>query len=249
MKIDKEKCFDLDNRVAIYACVFRSLIDAFYALHINFQFRTGFIAPSSRVFGRAELNADPKVIAKRYLFSYFIIDILSILPLPQVLVFIVIPSLKTQVPSVMKEMLKAVVFSQYVPRLIRIYPLYIGVTRSSGVLEIVWFRAAYNLFLYMLASHVVGALWYLFAIQREGDCWQKMCKEQEDCRSKISTAEITTFLGEILYCFWWGLRNLSSLGQNLQTGTFVLEILFAVSISISGLVLFALLIGNFQVII
>jgi len=84
-KIDGENlCFGLDNRVAIYACVFRTLIDAFYALHIIFQFRTGFIAPSSRVFGRGELNVDPKAIAKRYLFSYFIIDILSILPLPQV---------------------------------------------------------------------------------------------------------------------------------------------------------------------
>jgi cyclic nucleotide gated channel len=79
-----EKCLDLDDTLAIYACVFRSFIDAFYALHIIFQFRTGFIAPSSRVFGRGELNDDPKAIAKRYLFSYFIIDILSILPLPQV---------------------------------------------------------------------------------------------------------------------------------------------------------------------
>jgi cyclic nucleotide gated channel len=82
--VDENRCFDLDDRVAKYTCVFRTFIDAFYALHIIFQFRTGFIAPSSRVFGRGELNVDPKAIAKRYLFSYFIIDFLSILPLPQV---------------------------------------------------------------------------------------------------------------------------------------------------------------------
>ncbi|XP_062154991.1 cyclic nucleotide-gated ion channel 1-like [Alnus glutinosa] len=297
MKIDGENlCFGLDNRVAIYACVFRTLIDAFYALHIIFQFYTGFIAPSSRVFGRGELNVDPKAIAKRYLFSYFIIDILSILPLPQVLVFSIIPYMKTKTncPSVMKEMLKATVFSQYVPRLMRIYPLYIEVTRTSGILiEIAWVGAAYNLFLYMLASHVVGAFWYLFAIEREEHCWHKKCKEifGNDCLRKnfycghnrtyasnkniseacpfIDPDNITDpnvfnfgifndalssrvvesrahFSTKFFYCFWWGLRNLSSLGQNLKTSTFVAEIFFAIAISIAGLVLFAFLIGNMQ---
>lgn len=40
----------------------------------------------------------------------------------------------------------------------------------------------------------------------------------------------------------------SSLGQNLKTSTFVVEVVFAVGISIFGLVLFSLLIGNMQVI-
>jgi cyclic nucleotide gated channel len=77
---DVDKCFDLDNTVAIFT-------DAFYALHIFFQFRTGFVAPSSLVFGRGNLVDDPKAIAKRYLLTYFIIDILSILPLPQVCIW------------------------------------------------------------------------------------------------------------------------------------------------------------------
>ena len=81
---DKDKCLDLDETLTIIVCVLRSLFDAFYALHIIFQFRTGFIAPSSRVFGRGEIINDPVAIAKRYLSTYFFIDILSILPLPQV---------------------------------------------------------------------------------------------------------------------------------------------------------------------
>ena len=55
------------------------------------------------------------------------------------------------------------------------------------------------------------------------------------------------FPKKFFYCFWWGLRNLSALGQNLKTSTFVEEILFAVVICIAGLVLFSLLIGNMQV--
>ena len=76
-------CLDLDDRLQIVACVLRTLIDVFYILHIIFQFRTGFVAPSSRVFGDGVLIDDSSVIAKRYL-PYFVIDILSILPLPQV---------------------------------------------------------------------------------------------------------------------------------------------------------------------
>ena len=73
----------------------------------------------------------------------------------EVVRFLIIPSMKTEVPLVMKEMLKSVIFSQYVPRLLRIYPLYVEVTRTSGILtQTAWAGAAYNLSLYMLASHV-----------------------------------------------------------------------------------------------
>jgi cyclic nucleotide gated channel len=74
----------LNGTLKITASVLRTFFDLFYILRIVFQFRTGFIAPSSRVFGRGEPVDDPFAIAMRYLSSHFIIDILSILPLPQV---------------------------------------------------------------------------------------------------------------------------------------------------------------------
>jgi len=81
---DGKKCLSLDRTMEITASVLRSFTDIFYILHIIFQFRTGFIAPSSRVFGRGVLVEDTWAIAKRYLSSYFLIDILAVLPLPQV---------------------------------------------------------------------------------------------------------------------------------------------------------------------
>jgi cyclic nucleotide gated channel len=74
----------LDEALQTTASVLRTFFDLFYILRVIFQFRTGFIAPSSRVFGRGELVDDPVAIMKRYLSSHFIIDILSIIPLPQV---------------------------------------------------------------------------------------------------------------------------------------------------------------------
>ncbi|CAN6710807.1 unnamed protein product [Malus baccata var. baccata] len=286
------KCVGLDRRLQIIACVLRSFTDIFHVLHIIFQFRTGFIAPSSRVFGRGELIDDPVAIAKRYLSSYFIIDILAILPLPQVVVFIVIPTISLPVSLVAKDLMKFVIVAQYVPRFWRIYPLYKEVTRTSGFLtETAWAGAAFNLLLYMLASHIVGAFWYLFSVEREYRCWRdqcngdRLCKKFLYCDSKHDTdasfvanknascpfidpgdiknssvfnfgiyydalasgvVETRDFPKKLSFCFWWGLRNLSSLGQNLKTSTFVWEMVFAVTISILGLVLFSLLIGNMQ---
>ncbi|KAG8381161.1 hypothetical protein BUALT_Bualt06G0093600 [Buddleja alternifolia] len=283
---DDKKCLDLDRKLELTASILRSFTDIFYLIHIIFQFRTGFIAPSSRVFGRGVLVEDSWEIAKRYLSSYFIIDVLAVLPLPQVVILIIIPMLKGARSLNTKNLLKFVVILQYIPRFLRMYPLYKEVTRTSGILtETAWAGAAFNLFLYMLASHVLGAFWYLFSIERETTCWERACRDDSACRHasfycggdhtgftqilnascpiqpvnttpfdfgifldalQSGVVESKDFPAKFFYCFWWGLQNLSSLGQNLKTSTFVWEICFAVSISISGLVLFSFLIGNMQ---
>lgn len=286
----QDKCLDLDRKMEIVACVLRTSVDAFYILRIVFQFRTGFIAPSSRVFGRGELVEDPALIARRYLTSNFMIDALSILPVPQIVVLIILPSVKGPVPLVAKDLLKYVIIIQYVPRIIRVYPvLYREITRTSGILtETAWAGAVFNLVLYMLASHIIGAFWYLLAIEREYRCWYGACKKKVACDTtylycgdhhrnntfltescpfikpddikdpsvfnfgifigalESGVVESKDFPRKFFYCFWWGLRNLSSLGQNLKTSTFVVETLFAIFISILGLFLFSLLIGNMQ---
>ncbi|MBA0679839.1 hypothetical protein Goari_011585 [Gossypium aridum] len=152
---DDKKCLVLDEKMEITAGVLRSFTDIFYLIHIIFQFRTGFIAPSSRVFGRGVLVEDSLAIAKRYLKSYFVIDVLAVLPLPQVVILIIIPQMRGLKSLNTKNLLTFIVLFQYLPRVFRIYPLYKEITRTSGILtETAWAGAAFNLFLYMLASHV-----------------------------------------------------------------------------------------------
>ena len=67
---------------------FRTFADLFYIVHILIKFRTAYVSPSSRVFGRGELVMDPKLITRRYLRSDFFIDLVAALPLPQVHTFI-----------------------------------------------------------------------------------------------------------------------------------------------------------------
>lgn len=77
-------CLGIDTKLAVTTTSVRTTVDVFYLIRMALQFRTAYIAPSSRVFGRGELVIDPAQIATRYLSHYFIVDFLSVLPLPQV---------------------------------------------------------------------------------------------------------------------------------------------------------------------
>lgn len=161
----------------IIASLVRSFVDIFYLLHIIFEFRTGFLPSYVQAPGSAELIRDVADITKRYLSSNFTIDILSIFPLPQLLVLVIIPALKGSIPLKTKKFVKIAVLLQYMPRLLRIYPLYKEVVRTSGILtERAWSGAAFNLLIYMQANHVVGAFWYLFSIEQQARYWLEACK-------------------------------------------------------------------------
>lgn len=77
-------CSRTDSSLRIVVTLFRTIADLFYMLHVVIKFRTAYVAPSSRVFGRGELVMDPKKISRRYLRSDFFIDLIATLPLPQV---------------------------------------------------------------------------------------------------------------------------------------------------------------------
>ncbi|KAK7275356.1 hypothetical protein RIF29_16470 [Crotalaria pallida] len=186
----QRKCIDFDGAWKVIACVLRTFFDVFYILRIIFQFRTGFIPP---VFGMDELVDDSMAIGKRYLSSYFIIDVLSIIPLPQMATLAIIRNPEFSVSYVAKGVLKYTVIAQYVPRLVRIYPLFKQVTSKFGILtETAWAGAVYNLFLYMLASHVVGAFWFYSVQWRTwAACfiqvaWRRYLKK----KTKISLCEV-----------------------------------------------------------
>ncbi|KAK8489489.1 hypothetical protein V6N13_103672 [Hibiscus sabdariffa] len=284
----KGLCITVSLPLEIDLTIVRSVVDVFYILQIFVRFRTAYVAPSSRVFGRGELVIDPSKIASRYLHKDFWLDIIAAQPIPQVLVWSVIPKLQGSSTVTTKNVVRLIIIFQYLLRLYLIFPLSSQIIKTSGVTATAWAGAAYNLMLYMLASHVLGATWYLLSLERQEECWMKVCNlplvdcghRYFDCRSvgdparfswlKSSNISVLCdpfsnffhfgiyrealrfgvtsegFFKKYFYCLWWGLRNLSSLGQGLSTGPNVGDIIFAIIIAILGLVLFALLIGNMQ---
>ncbi|KAI3914842.1 hypothetical protein MKX01_018011 [Papaver californicum] len=285
-------CLGIDTKLAKTTTALRTIVDSFYVIHIFLQFRTAYIAPSSRVFGRGELVVDSKQIAKRYLRWYFIVDFLAVLPLPQAVVWSYLCHRKGSTVLTTKQALLFIVLLQYIPRFLRILPLTTELKRTAGVFaETAFAGAAYYLLWYLLASHIVGAFWYLLAVERNDTCWLKACASVKECNStylycshhtegfdtwlnmsgpilkkecsanddnlsfnfgiysQAVTSDIIAsrkFLSKYCYSLWWGLQNLSTLGQGLQTSTYSGEVVFSIALAIFGLILMALLIGNMQ---
>lgn len=288
--IHGSNCLNIDQTLARIATVLRTIIDAFYVIHMIFQFRTAYIAPSSRVFGRGELVIDPSRIAKRYMRGLFIVDLLSVLPLPQIVIWGYLAGNGGSDVFHTKQALLYIVMLQYIPRFYRIVPLNSELKRTVGVFaESAFAGAAYYLLWYILASHIVGAFWYLLAVERNDTCWKEVCDASSTCKTDYlycgnhaddswrnnhhgvfdekcsasggdtpfnfgiyqdalssGVAANTKFLSKYFYCLWWGLKNLSTLGQGLQTSIYPGEVIFSIALAIFGLILFALLIGNMQ---
>lgn len=81
---DTSSCMKIDLNLGIVVTCFRTLADVLYLLHVVIKFRTAYVSPSSRVFGKGELVMDLDKIARRYLRTEFLIDSIAALPLPQV---------------------------------------------------------------------------------------------------------------------------------------------------------------------
>ncbi len=82
----------------------------------------------------------------------------------QLVIWIITPTMSGSTAVATKNMLGFIVFFQYLPRLFRIFPLTSQMVRNTGVLmETAWAGAAYNLLLYLLASHVSPLLFSLIS--------------------------------------------------------------------------------------
>ncbi|GMP47875.1 hypothetical protein CsSME_00015435 [Camellia sinensis var. sinensis] len=172
------RCVKTELNLRIVVTCLRTIADFFYLLHMIIKFRTAYVAPSSRVFGRGELVMDPKKIARRYIRSDFFIDLIATLPLPQIVIWFIIPETSPQADHD-NNALALIVLLQYVPRLYLIFPLSSQIIKANGVVtKTAWAGAAYNLLLYMLASHVLGASWYLLSVDQYTSCWKSVCKKE-----------------------------------------------------------------------
>ncbi|XP_030526572.1 protein CNGC15b-like [Rhodamnia argentea] len=284
-------CLEDASALKIFITIIRSVVDAFYTAQIFVRFKTAYVAPSSRVFGRGELVIDSKKIALRYLSRGFWIDLFAAIPLPQLLIWAIIPNLAGSMTAQRKNHILFIIFFQYLPRFYLILPLRSEIIDASGgITETAWAGAAYNLMLFMLASHVAGACWYLLAMERQEFCWRSVCDQEKPlcrysffhCRhvqdpgrdawynltnltnlcnpnnadTPIQWGVYSNFVTELVasckffskyfFCFWWGLNNLSDIGQNLVPATYIGDELFVIVVATIGLVLLALLIGNMQ---
>lgn len=76
----------------------------------------------------------------------------------QIVVWFIIPAARSRKADHKNNALALIVLLQYIPRLYLIFPLSSEIIKAAGVVtRTAWAGAAYNLLLYMLASHVSSA--------------------------------------------------------------------------------------------
>ncbi|KAG5543279.1 hypothetical protein RHGRI_016126 [Rhododendron griersonianum] len=145
---DDKKCLGLDENLQTAAIVWRTIFDVFYIIHMIFQFRTRFNVPSA------------SEIALRYSCWDFLMDVLAVLPLPQVFFLSIIPRMGGSRSWNTHFFLRDVFLYQFAARLyrvLRVLPSRKRRSRTSGVfIEAAWDGwdgAAYSLIIYMYFSH------------------------------------------------------------------------------------------------
>ncbi|XP_022137219.1 probable cyclic nucleotide-gated ion channel 20, chloroplastic [Momordica charantia] len=187
VKEDK-KCIVINWPLTTTLVAFRSLTDFIYLLNMLLQFRLAYVSPESLVVGAGELVDQPKEIALHYIKGKFFVDLLVVLPLPQIIVFLVLPkSLGSSGANYAKNLLRNAVTVQYIPRLYRFLPLLAGQSPSGFVFETAWANFVINLLTFMLAGHIVGSFWYLLGLQGVNRCFRDACNKtgSRDCLQYI----------------------------------------------------------------
>ncbi|BBH05311.1 hypothetical protein Prudu_016664 [Prunus dulcis] len=269
---EKYKCLGKDKKLRTAALLLRTLMDLTFVIHMVHQIRvTAKIVASEHVSrrGKSDWLCRRRELVKAMPWFSILIDFLAALPIPQ------------------KEKLS--VFSQKedydlpssLPIFAKVYRIYLTYEELTRIKR--WVRGAFNFFLYILASHVLGGFWYFFSIQRETSCWHHACKRSTEtfcvanyhfhCDDYSLGDDITTsskvkflnklcpldppnssifdfgifvdalksgstpFMQKFFHSYWWGLRNLSNFGTNLETSSYVWENCFAILISVIGLLL------------
>ncbi|KAH1234033.1 putative cyclic nucleotide-gated ion channel 20, chloroplastic [Glycine max] len=168
------KCIVINWPLTTALVLFRCVTDFVYFLNILLQFRLAYVSRESRVVGAGDLVDHPKRIALHYLKGYFLIDLFVVFPLPQIMILFVLPN-SLEGANYAKNLLRAAILVQYIPKLFRFLPLLIGQSPTGFIFESAWANFIINLLIFMLASHVVGSCWYLFGLQRVNQCLRDAC--------------------------------------------------------------------------
>ncbi|KAF5477145.1 hypothetical protein F2P56_003817 [Juglans regia] len=189
---EERKCVALDRRLYIRTTCLRTVLDSILLVDIILQclrhfakseqdFACGGILESCQnVSERAEMTGTenpPKLLTLllflcRLLFRYLkfrselwslVIDVLAILPVPQLLLPIIFSKLGGSESLNKRKVLTAVVLFQYLPRAIRIYLSSVswrnafthdGGSRDKLSKSVIAVKAGFNLFMFIVASHV-----------------------------------------------------------------------------------------------
>ncbi|XP_042494567.1 cyclic nucleotide-gated ion channel 4 isoform X1 [Macadamia integrifolia] len=197
-------CLFVDGWFAITVTVLRCMTDTLHVWNMWLQFKMAKFHHSSpsqyynNITGEdddgdtedhrsstATATAPARSVAFRYPKAKkgFFFDLFVILPLPQVVLWVAIPSLleRGSTTFVMTVLLIIFLF-QYLPKIWHSVCLLRRMQSLSGyIFGTVWWSIALNLMAYFVAAHAAGACWYLLGLQRAEKCLREQCGITPGC--------------------------------------------------------------------
>ncbi|KAL5744793.1 hypothetical protein ACOSQ2_027909 [Xanthoceras sorbifolium] len=158
---DVRKCIGYDKTLGMVASTLRTISDILYVMYI--------IIPLWK-----RLRSD----SRKLMWILHLLYIMTFLPLPQVHVLLIFAGKLKGYGIVYAAV---VILGQHITRLFVMLKLLLS-TKNSGRLVGCARYAFYLCFFYF--GHAIGALWYLFALLDETECWRTTCFYQNACRTK-----------------------------------------------------------------
>lgn len=200
-------CLFIDGWFAITVTALRCMSDALHVWNMWLQLKMVYSQDRSHPpceedgGGRGEGKLHPRcrMGAARYLKSKkgFFFDLFVLLPVPQIVLWVVAPSLiaKGSITTVMTVFLIMFLF-QYLPKIYHSVCLLRRMQNLSGyIFGTVWWGIALNMIAYFVASHAAGACWYLLGIQRASKCLMHECRRTNGCGLRTIGCEEPIYYG------------------------------------------------------
>ncbi|XP_058218433.1 cyclic nucleotide-gated ion channel 4 [Rhododendron vialii] len=195
-------CLFVDGWFAVTVTVLRCMTDALHVWNMCLQLKMNKLsyAPVGGTGESTRLQTkSARAVALGYLKARkgFFLDLFVILPLPQVVLWVAIPALleRGSTTAVMTVLLIMFLF-QYLPKIYHSVCLLRRMQNLSGyIFGTVWWGIALNMIAYFVASHAVGACWYLLGIQRAAKCLQKHCRGTKGCGLRMLACEDPIYYG------------------------------------------------------
>ncbi|CAJ1957031.1 unnamed protein product [Sphenostylis stenocarpa] len=189
-------CLFLDGWLVVTVTVLRCMTDALHVWNMWLQFK---MTKRSSFLARDVYASRGGRCALRYLKAKrgFFFDIFVILPIPQIVLWMAIPSLleRGSITLVMTVFLIVFLF-QYLPKIYHSVCLLRRMQNLSGyIFGTVWWGIALNLIAYFVASHAAGACWYMLGLQRATKCLEEQCAKTAGCGLRTLCCKVPIYYG------------------------------------------------------
>ncbi|CAI0375844.1 unnamed protein product [Linum tenue] len=127
----------------------------------------------------------------------FFLDLFVILPIPQIVLWVAIPSvLKAGSVTAIMTLFLVTFLVQYLPKIYHSVRVLRRMQDHSGyIFGTVWWGIFLNLIAYFVASHAAGGCWYLLGIQRAAKCLEDQCKSTTHCIPQILSCRQPIYYG------------------------------------------------------